>query len=240
MQFGTIRYATGFCVALVVAGLLVTATANASDNAPRTLTVQGQGSVSTPPDFAVVRSGVVTNAKTPSEAITANSTEVGKMMATLRQFGIEDKDLQTSNFQLNPQYDRRGDNRRNPLLIGYQVTNQVTIRLREIGKLGGLLDKLVKSGANQLGGISFSVAKPEALLDDARKRAVADAKAQAKLFATELGVSVGKVLRISESRNSQPGPVRFLAQESRASKDVPIAPGESTISARVTVVFEIE
>ncbi|MDA0241743.1 MAG: SIMPL domain-containing protein, partial [Proteobacteria bacterium] len=224
----------------IMASFVFATTALAAENTPRTLTVQGMGSVSAPPDFAVVRSGVVTNAETPSEAITANSVEVSKMMATLRQFGIEDKDLQTSNFQLNPQYDRRGDNRRTPLLVGYQVTNQVTVRLRDIGKLGGLLDQLVRSGANQLGGISFSVANPEALLNGARKRAVADAKAQAKLFATELGVEVGKVLRISEPSISQPGPVRFRALESSASRDVPIAPGESTISARIAVVFEIE
>lgn len=241
MKFHGTRFAVSTGVAVIIAAFAFSPVATAAGTeTPRTLTVRGAGSASAPPDFAVVRSGVVTEAKTPSEAIAANSGEVEKMMAALKRFGIADKDLQTSQFQLNPQYDRRGSNRSNPLITGYRVTNQVTVRLREIGNLGNLLDQLVKAGANQLGGVSFSVAEPKKMLEDARRKAVADAKGLAKLYAAELGVTVGRVLRFTESGRTDPRPERFLARAASNSINVPVAPGESTVSVQISVVFEIE
>lgn len=228
---------TIIALALALTAVPLTNTVKAEESL-RTITVQGVGSVTAKPDMAVVRAGVVTQAASPAAAITQNSQAVAKLLATAKRFGIADRDLQTANFSLNPEY--RRDRQAPPQIVGYRVNNGVTIRVRALENLGTLLDALVDEGTNQLNGIGFMIEEPDGFVDAARVNAVADAKRRAALYARELGVSVGRALQVTETGRTGPQPLRmFAAAEARSSRAVPIAPGEQKISARVTVVFEI-
>ena len=227
----------------LIAVAAIPAPSAAQDSEPlRTMTVKGTGEVSAVPDIAMVSAGVLSQAPTPSAAIAQNNTAVNKVLAAIKEFGIAATDVQTARFQLSPQFRRRrgpgADGQ--PEIAGYRVSNQVTVRLRALEKLGPLLDSLVANGANQLGGLRFDVAGREALLDTARKRAIADAKRRAALYAAELGASVGRALRVSEVGVPHPIPTRFRALESRAASAIPVAPGEHTLSASVNILFELK
>ncbi len=210
-----------------------------SDEPVRTISVQGVGSVSAKPDMASINAGVVTRARKPTTALSENTKAVNKLFQVLKRFGIEDKDMRTSNFNVSPIYDRRRNIPEPRPILEYQVSNQLTIRVRDLAKLGDLLDQLVASGGNRLNGISFSVSEPKNLLDQARKLAVIEAKRRAHLYAKELDIEVGPVISISEGSIAPPRP-RFMARMEMKSAAVPIATGEQTITASVSVVFEID
>jgi uncharacterized protein YggE len=207
--------------------------------APRTLSVGGSGEVGAVPDTAMVTAGVTTEASDARTALDSNSRAVSDVFAALAQAGVAPADMQTRNFVVSPRYERsqRGEIGN---IVGYQVTNQVAVRVRALEKLGLLLDRLVSAGANQMGGIAFYVDKADALTDEARKRAVADARRKAELYAAEAGAKVGRVLAISESGARPPQPVfRTMAVADRA-EAVPVARGEQTVSASVTITYELE
>ena len=205
----------------------------------RTLSVTGSGEVSAVPDTALVTGGVTTEAADARSALDANSKAVSDIFAALAQAGVAPADIQTRNFVVSPRYDRsqRGEIGK---IVAYQVTNQVAVRVRALEKLGLLLDRLVSAGANQMGGIAFYVDKADAMTDEARKRAVADARRKAELYAAEAGAKVGRVLAISEAGARPPQPVfRAMAMADRA-ESVPVARGEQTISATMTITYELE
>jgi uncharacterized protein YggE len=158
------------------------------------------------------------------------------LFAALKKLGVADKDIQTSNFQVSPQMTQAANQA--PRLSGYQVNNQVRVHLADVGKLGGALDVLVTAGANQMNGIDFTISNPAPLLDQARTQAVADAKAKAQTYAQAAGVSLGAILSISESDNSGPRPV-FAPMAMRMAKEVPVAAGQESVSAQVSIVWEI-
>jgi uncharacterized protein len=209
---------------------------------PRIITVSGLGEVKTKPDLAIINTGVTTEATTAQEALSKNTTAMTAVMNALKAAGIADDDIQTSNFSVSPQYPPYQPNQTTPPRIsGYQVSNQVTARVKDLAKLGSTLDALVRAGSNQISGISFDVNEPKPMLDDARKKAVADARAKAKLYAGGAGVSLGRVVQISESGGvimpHQPM-YRMAAQDAAAS--VPIAAGQQTLSANVSITYEIQ
>jgi len=225
---------------LLLALLTLTNSANASDM-EATVSVTGEGVVTAIPDMAMVSTGVTTEAATPEAALNANTAAMNGLMKVLDDLDIAAKDRQTSNFNVSPQYRRERNDPGSPQIDGYRVSNQLTIRVRDLGELGGLLDALVKAGSNQLGNIRFDFADRGKLVDKARQLAVADARKRAELYVDAADVDLGDVLSISESGVAAPRPPMMRnAMMAESAADVPIAVGESEIRASVHMVFELE
>ena len=211
-----------------------------------TIDIAGQGSVTAAPDMAMVSSGVVSDADTAAEAMTANSTAMAEVVARIKEAGIEARDIQTSGFNVSPRYARvksSDPQEYRQELVGYRVSNSVNVRVRDLAKLGGLLDVMVRDGANQVGGVSFIVSNADTLKDEARKEAMADAMRKAKLYAEAAGVELGRVLSINEQDHS-PRPVMMMARAefkgADAAAPAPIEAGESELSIRVNVSWELK
>src|SRR5262249_18047703 len=160
----------------------------------------------------------------------------------LKGAGIAEEDIQTSNFAVSPQYPPyQPGQTTSPRITGYQVSNQVTARVKDLAKLGAILDTLVRAGSNQISGIAFDVNEPKSFLEEARKKAVAAARARAELFAAAAGVSLGRVVQISESGAIvAPMPALRYAAMDGAAPSVPVAAGQQTLSANVSVTYEIQ
>lgn len=226
-------------IAISIAG---SSPALAADSGPmqRTLTVSGEGKIMAKPDQAQLSAGVVTQAPTAAAALSANNKAMGKVFATLKSLGIPDNKIQTSNFSVSPQYPPYNANNPQPhRIIGYQVSNQVTVIVDDLGKLGGALDALVKSGVNELNGVTFGFAKPDALEDRARRAAIAQAIFKAKGMAQAAGVTLGPIFAIQEGGSYIPRPQPMMAK-AMAMESVAIAPGESTVSASVSLTYTIQ
>lgn len=225
-----------FLAALAGASLLA-APAVAQVAPPPMISVTGEASISVPPDLALIDGGVTSEAKTAREASEANNTAMGKVLLALKSAGIDEKDVQTSRLSLQPQYapqTRPGPN----VISGYRASNRVTIRLRDVTKVAGTIDTLVSAGANEIGGINFTVEKASKLLDDARTQAVADARRKAEIYAAAAGVSLGAPLSISEQGGSSP-PVVFGKMRA-AMAPAPVAQGEETLQVTVSVSWAIK
>lgn len=205
----------------------------------RTISLTGHGEVQSVPDVATVTSGVASQAATASEALAANTRAMNGLFAALKEAGIAEKDVQTSNFMVQPRYNFPEN--KAPELVGYEVSNTVTVTARKIGELGALLDKLVQAGSNQINGITFSVSEPDAALDEARKRAVEDATRKAKVYAGATGVTLGPVVTISEGGSYQP-PVQMVRVKAMMADaaPVPVAAGEQTLAVDVNITWEIK
>ena len=163
---------------------------------------------------------------------------MAKVVAAIRAAGIAERDIQTSGISVHPQY-RYGDNQP-PVITGYQASNTVSIKVRDIARLGEVLDALVASGANQVNGPSFEIDQPEAVYDEARQEALKQARARAEMYAKSLGMKVRRIVSISEGGGFQP-PVpmmKTMAMDARM-ESAPVAPGETTLSANLDVVFEL-
>jgi uncharacterized protein YggE len=221
--------------ALVLAAGLIPA--RAQTTTPRTLTMTGQGEVRAAPDSVTLSAGVTVQGPTAAAALSANTARMQGVFAALKKLGVADKDVQTSAFSVSP---LMGDgNGQPPRVTGYQVTNQVRVRLDDVGKLGAALDALVTSGANQMNGVEFTIEDPAPLLILARGDAVADARSKAETYAKAAGVSLGPILSISENENSGPRPIYAAMPMVRAAKPVPVAAGEESVNAQVSIVWEI-
>jgi uncharacterized protein len=207
----------------------------------RTMSIDGVGEVRARPDMATILVGVVQQGGTAGEALNANSQAMNQILATLRSMKIAETDIQTSNFQIAPRYDYGPNNQGPPKITGYEVSNQVAVVVRDLAKLGGLLDDIVRVGSNQISSVAFSFANPGQYEDEARVRAVADARHKAGVFAAASGVQLGAIQTIGESGTVLP-PVPVYAKQMRAeaASPVPIAAGESVIQSRVTIVWEIK
>lgn len=218
--------------------LLPLAASARADDPPRTIRVTGEGQASAAPDMATVQTGVVTQAATAKDALAANNKAMEGILSTLKSHRVASKDVQTSQFHLQPVYKHDEKGRTPPEVIAYQVTNQVQVRVRKLANLGEVLDALVKAGSNQVSGVSFGLADPVPVLDDARATAIADARRRAQLYAKAAGVRVGKVQTIDEQPVHQP--LRFLNVQAGAADAVPVAPGENEYRVTVHVVFVLE
>jgi uncharacterized protein len=202
----------------------------------RTLAMTGHGEVRSLPDMAQVTAGVATTAPTAAQALSANSARMKGVFAALEKLGVPQKNIQTTNFFVSPQYSN-GDNNAPRRLTGYQVNNDVTARIEDVNKLGGALDALVAAGANQINGVSFSVQNDAPLLEKARAQAIADARARAETYARAAGVSLGPILSITEGGGD--APPRPMYRMAAMAAETRIAPGEQSITADVSVVWEI-
>ena len=218
--------------ALLVAGAL-SFPALAAD--PHTITMTGHGEVKAVPDTAIVNAGVTTSAPTAAAALSANSVRMNQVFEALKKLGIPDRNIQTTGLSVFPQY-TNADNNNPRRLTGYQVNNQVSVRLADASRAGAMVDTLVSAGTNQMNGISFDLSEPAPLLEKARTQAVADARTRAETYAKAAGVTLGPIVSISEGGEAQPRP---LYRAMALAAPTPIAPGEQGVTADVTVVWEI-
>lgn len=224
------------------------APAHADDDKPfRILSLSGTGEVRAVPDTASINTGVVSDAKDAKAALARNSAAMNRLFGQLKKAGIADRDVQTSNFNIAPvyaPYDAKNPVPQHERIVGYRVSNGVTVRVRKLERLGALIDEMTVSGANRMNGIAFYVDKTENLLEEARRKAMADVRRKADLYASGMGVRLKRVLTISE-RVSRPGPsqpaFRGLAMaKSDAREAAPVAAGEQTLSVSVSVSWELE
>ena len=212
---------------------------SAGQHEPRLLTVGGTGEARAAPDQATVSAGVVSEAKTAGDALAANSRAMNAVFATLKRFGIPDKSIQTSNFSVSPQYPDY-DSKQPRHVIGYQVSNTVTVTVDDLTKVGPALDALVASGANSLGDIAFSIRDEKPLLAQAREAAVKDATAKAETLARAAGVSLGPIVSIGEGGGEMPvRPMARMMVAAAPAAPPPVAAGEQSLTANVTISWEI-
>lgn len=231
-------------MALFLGSALATPAHAQEADEPRTITISGEGEATAVPDIAYIDTGVVTEGATAAEALAANTKAMAAVFKGLEDAGIEKRDMQTSQFSVYPVYEqmRPEDRPQTPKIGGYRVQNQLTVKVRDLDALGGILDKVVTLGSNQLSGIRFAIDKPEPLLDDARKKAVEDALRKAKLYAGAAGVALGQIMSITESGGGMPPQPMYMKAMGEMARDssVPMAAGEQTVSASVTLVIKID
>jgi uncharacterized protein YggE len=203
---------------------------------PPMISVTGEATVSVPPDQAQIDGGVTSDAKTAREASDANNAAMGKVLLALKGAGIDEKDYQTSRLSLQPQY---APNRSGPSpVVGYRASNRVTVKLRDVTKVANIIDVLVGAGANELGGINFVVSQASKLLDDAREKAIADARRKAEIYAKAAGVTLGEPLSISEEGSAPP--VFRGKMMAPMAAGAAVAQGEETLSVTVSVSWAIK
>ena len=204
----------------------------------RTITINGSGRVTAEPDIATIQTGVVSEAPTAAEALARNTTDMRKVVDTLKAAGIDPKDLQTSNFNVSPHYAQSKDGNA-PRITGYQVSNQLIVSVRKLASLGDILDKVVTGGANQVGAIHFEVSKADSLKDEARKLAIANARRRAELYATAAGVQLGDVLTISEDGASFEPQPRVRGAMMASAGPAPIEAGSQALDVTVRVTWGV-
>ena len=228
--------------ALALTALVVSAPTGAHAQDParvleRTVSVSATGSAVATPDRAAISPGVMTEAATAREAMTLNTVAMRKLIDGLKALGIEAKDIQTTAVNINPRYaDGRGG--KAPTITGYQATNQVRIIVRDLKKIGEVLDQAITLGANQMGGIAFEVSNAETLKDEARKVAMANARRRAELYAAAAGVAVGGVLAISETTQG-PQPRIFAGARAAMAEAVPGEAGSVDLTVQVHVTWTL-
>ncbi|WP_292101384.1 SIMPL domain-containing protein, partial [Mesorhizobium sp.] len=212
-----------------------------SQATPR-IVVSGEGQATVAPDLALLTLSVMREAKTARAALDANNDAMAAVIAAMKSSGIKDRDLQTAGIQINPRYNytNKPDGSQEAELVAYQVTNTLSVRIRDIDKTGEILDKAVSLGVNQGGGITFSNEDPSAAVTEARKKAVADAMAKAKTLADAARVNLGRVLEITD-QNIAPPPMPINAKAfDAAGASVPVQAGENSYAVQVTVTFELK
>jgi len=224
--------------AVALAAALAASAAPAAADPGRTITVSGTGEARGAPDRAELSAGVTVTAASANEALAQNARKMTGVFDALKRLGVPDKDIQTSNFSVQPQMSPYNQNGGAQHIVGYQVSNQVDVILDDTRKLGPALDALVGAGANQINSVSFSLRNADALAAKAQEAAIANARARAETYAKAAGVSLGGVLSISETSAEAPRPV-FRAMAVARAPGTPVAAGEESVSASVSVTFEI-
>ena len=204
------------------------------------LDIAASGEVTRVPDLATISAGVQTLQPTATAAIEQNAARMERVRAALKRAGIDDKDIQTSSINLNPEY--QYDQNKPPRLTGYRATNTVNVKFRDLKRTGAILDALVAEGANQISGPNLTIDKPEAALDEARTRAIANGRARADLYARALGMQVVRLLSVSESGGyaaPPPMPMVAFARAEAADAKTSIDPGTQQLQVGVSMSFEL-
>src|SRR5579863_2214991 len=203
---------------------------------PARIIVTGSGSVTVPPDYAEIASGATNQAKTAKEASDSNAKVMAALNAALKTDGIAADDIQTLRFSVSPVYGPPQQNTP-PKLVGFSVSNELGIKVRQIGKVGEILDSLIQAGATDSGSVQFLHSNTSQTLDQARQAALADARRKATLYAQRAGLKLGGVAWITEvPAYAPPGPMAGRAYAAAAS--VPISAGTDTLNVQITVGFE--
>ncbi|MEI4480212.1 MULTISPECIES: SIMPL domain-containing protein [Phyllobacterium] len=234
-------------LALATTAMIAVPFAALADETPRPrIIVTGEGEAAIAPDTAVLSLVVMEEKPTAREALTANNESMAKVLDGMKKAGIADRDLQTSGFNIEPRYvyPENKDGKQQPeapKIVGYAVSNSLSVRVRDLKKVGEILDQSVSLGVNQGGNLVFTNDKPDAILEEARKKAVASAISKAKTLSTAAGVELGKIVQISEqSRNPRPMPMAQSKMMAMAADSVPVAAGENTYNVTVDVTFELK
>ena len=235
-------------VAALALGAAAIPSAAAAQQAGITQTIAGTrldlnatGEVTRVPDVAIISAGVVSRSATATGALQDTADRMSKVLAALKRAGVEDRDVQTSNVSLNPEY--RYPENQSPQLVGYTASNNVTVRFRELRNSGKILDALVAQGSNQISGPNLTVDKPQAALDEARAKAIAIGRARAELYARSLGMRVARVVAVNESGGyyappPPPPPAPMMERAQFASTR--IEPGEQKLQVSVAMTFELQ
>jgi len=237
----------GKYLAVIALLLFSFSTVVSADEASPRIKVSGEGSVSLVPDMAILELAVTREAKTARAALDANSAAMSEVLEEMEDEGIAERDLQTSNFSIQPKYfypkPQSSGARQPPKIVGYTVRNSLTVRVRDISRVGAILDKSVNLGVNEGGSIRFANDDPSEATSVARSKAVKNAMEKAETLAGAAGVELGRVLEISErSTNPQPRPMARMAMMEAASSDaaVPVASGENSYKVVVNMEYEID
>ncbi|WP_394999107.1 SIMPL domain-containing protein [Sphingomonas sp.] len=203
------------------------------------LDISATGEATRVPDIAIISAGVTTQAATATDALGQNATRMERVRAALKRAGVADRDIQTASISLQPQY-KYVENQA-PILTGYQASNQLSVKFRDIRASGKILDALVGEGANQINGPNLTIDHPEAALDEARGKAIATGRARADLYARALGMRVIRVISVSESGGySSPPPQPMMARAQMAEDKTSIDPGEQQLQISVAMAFELQ
>lgn len=235
--------ALGAFTALAMIPLNAMAQENAKPEA--TISVSGEGDAATSPDMAILSFSVLKQAETAAAAMAENSKAMADVLAALKTAGIAERDLQTNSFSVQPvykQFEAKDGVYVPPEITGYQVTNGLSVRVRDLTKLGEILDSSVKLGINQGGDIAFTNDDPKATVTEARKAAIGDAVAKAKTLTEAAGVKLGRIITITENmQRPMPVPQTMMrASMMKEADSVPVATGENTYNVVVNVTFALE
>jgi uncharacterized protein YggE len=232
-------------IILALCLMLLSLPAFADDVKPvgTTLDISAEAQVKATPDIATISTGVVTNAPRADQALDQNSAKMNALFKALKAAGIADKDIQTSGFNINPQYDYPQHSA--PRITGYQANNTVSVVLHDMKKIGETLDTFVAAGSNQINGPQFSVENPDTVLDAARKEAFAKAKQRAQIYAAAAGLSIKRIVSITEGVENNSGPRPMMMMKAMAmgagggAESTPVAAGEMSLGVTVNVRFEL-
>jgi len=226
------RFPSVLLLAMTIASTAV------ADTRTATVSVTGTGVISAVPDMATITLGVTTQAHAADQAMAGTSSRITAMLAALRAAGIADRDLQTRDLSLQPLWANRSNSSANPPQIdGFVATNTLSVRVRDLTRIGAVLDQVVGLGANTFSGLSFGLQDPQPIKDQARAAAIRDAMRKARIYTDAAGLTLGPVLSISETGGGVPQ--RFMLESVRSAAPVPVASGEASITASVTMVFGI-
>ncbi len=237
--FKTLRKRRNFMRILTGLAILALSTQTALAEGGGTITITGEGHAYAAPDMATVMLGVNGQGETARAAMDETSGKVEALLATLAAAGIEPRDIQTTGLSLNPLWNQSSLSSGDPKVTGFNADNSVTVRIRDVEAVGAVLDQVLDAGANTFNGLTFGLQDPEPKLDEARQAAVVEARRKAELFAEAAGVSLGPILSITESGGVQTPQPMFRRDMAMASEAVPVAAGETTVTAQVTIVWEI-
>lgn len=225
--------------AAVPSGALAQQAAITQTIAGTRLDINAVGEVTRVPDIAIINAGVVTRAATARSAMQQAAAKMARVRAALTRAGVADRDIQTSNISLNPDYVY--ENNKAPRLVAYNASNQVNIRFRDVASAGEILDALVAEGANSINGPNLTIDKPEQALDEARTKAVAAGRARAELYARAMGLRVARVVAVSESGGyAVPPPMPVMMRAEAASADTKIDAGEQKLQVTLAMTFELQ
>lgn len=235
------RFLTIIAVAATASGVLAQSPTPRDFAVPETISVSGTGKAKLTPDRFTFSVGVQTVGNTVEEAVNENNRRVAAVVAALKGAGAEAANIQTSNFNIFPQQDYQEG--RLPRILGYQVSNNVTVRSAKLGDAGRLLGVAINAGVNTSSGLNFEVSEPARGRDQGMRAAFEEARAKATILAKAAGRTVGRAITISEGIQSQP-PIyqpmqRAMAMEAKAVSDVPVEPGTEEVTYTVSVVFEL-
>lgn len=237
--------------AITLAGLgVATTAASAQDAMPAhphmmahgtILSLSAAGEVKVAPDMATITTGVATEAPTAAEAMRLNREKMSAVVAALKRAGVDQKDIQTSGLNLSPQYTYR-DNQP-PLLRGYQASNNVSVSVYDLARLGAVVDAVVEAGSNQISGVGFGLRDPQTAQDAARREAVRKLKAKADLYAAATGMRIKSLKALSEGTDISPPRPMFRALAANvvdAAESTPVEPGQLTVRIDIQGVYELE
>ncbi|MCL5675731.1 MAG: SIMPL domain-containing protein [Patescibacteria group bacterium] len=203
-------------------------------------TVDGQGKVTAKPDTAQINLGVTVNGNSVSQVQSQANETMNKITSDLKNLGASDKDIKTTNYSLNPNYDYRSGSQK---IIGYVINIYLTVKTKDFNKINQMIDAATKDGANQVGGLSFVVDDPSKFENEARKLAIDNAKQKAQKIANEAGLRLGRVLNVSESQQPRPQPVLMNAAKAvdlggAPEESTQVEPGSTEIVINVTLSYE--